>query len=249
MRLPSGVPNPVLSRLIRIAIGVVSLLSAGAPAAAQSDSGRIKVVVRSEKQPIAGAEVRAGPAHVRTDRSGSAVLHLPVGGWPVVIAHVGFRPETLFVNVRAGLHTVVTAELAEQPQELESVVVTATRTAHQVDDEPTRVEVLAGEEIGEKTQTQPGNLTLLLQEMSGVRVQPTAPMFGAAGIRIQGLPGQYTEVLSDGLPLLGAQFWGLSLAEVPPLDLRQVEVIKGASTALYGPSALDRVLRPDAIHR
>src|SRR5581483_3036772 len=47
---------------------------------------------------------------------------------------------------------------------------------------------------------------------------------------------------TDGLPLAGAQFGELNLAQVPPLDLRRVEVIKGPATALYGPSAMAGVV-------
>jgi iron complex outermembrane receptor protein len=57
-------------------------------------------------------------------------------------------------------------------------------------------------------------------------------------MRIQGFRSQYTEFLTDGLPIAGAGDAGLSLVEVPPLDLAQVEVIKAGASALYGPSAL-----------
>jgi hypothetical protein len=69
-------------------------------------------------------------------------------------------------------------------------------------------------------------------------VQTTAPSLGAANVRIQGLRGRYSQVLSDGLPLYGAQGDSFTLLQVPPLDLGQVEVIKGAASALYGTAAL-----------
>jgi iron complex outermembrane receptor protein len=88
----------------------------------------------------------------------------------------------------------------------------------------------------------PADVTVLLSEISGVRAQPTVPAIGAANLRIQGLPGRYSELLSDGLPLYGGPVSGLGLLQIPPLDLRQAEVIKGAATALYGPSALGGVV-------
>jgi iron complex outermembrane receptor protein len=61
-------------------------------------------------------------------------------------------------------------------------------------------------------------------------------------VRIQGLRGRYAQLLADGLPLYGAGGDSLSLLQVPPLDLGQVEVIKGAASALYGPAALGGVI-------
>jgi iron complex outermembrane receptor protein len=83
---------------------------------------------------------------------------------------------------------------------------------------------------------------MLLSETTGLRVQTTAPALGAANVRIQGLRGRYSQLLSDGLPLYGLQGDSLSLLQVPPLDLGQVEIIKGAASALYGPSALGGVI-------
>ena len=88
----------------------------------------------------------------------------------------------------------------------------------------------------------PGSVAMLLGETSGLRVQTTAPSLGAANVRIQGLRGRYAQLLADGLPLYGSGGDSLSLLQVPPLDLGQVEVIKGAASALYGPAALGGVI-------
>jgi iron complex outermembrane receptor protein len=122
------------------------------------------------------------------------------------------------------------------------VTVTATRVSRPVEDEPTPVEIERGEEIGSKMQAPRLTLTQLLEEVRGTRVELTSAVFGSTSLRIQGLSGHYTAVLTDGLPLLGVQFGGLGLGQVPPLDVQHAEVIKGASTALYGPSALGGVV-------
>ena len=109
-------------------------------------------------------------------------------------------------------------------------------------DEPIRVEVIAGEEIEEKAIMRPGNIAMLVNETGGVRVQVTSPALGAANIRIQGLEGRYTQLLADNLPLYGGQASSLGLLQIPPTDLGQVEVIKGSASALYGASALGGVI-------
>ena len=124
----------------------------------------------------------------------------------------------------------------------EEVIVTATRTGGRIDDQPTRVEVLTREEIEEKMLMTPGDIVMMLNEMGGMRVQTTAPSMGAATVRIQGMHGRYTRVLFDGLPLAGQQVGGLGLLQIPPMDLGQVEVIKGVASALYGAGAMGGVI-------
>jgi iron complex outermembrane receptor protein len=120
----------------------------------------------------------------------------------------------------------------------EEIVVQATRSERRVQDEPIRVEVIDREEIEEKNLMVPGNISMIVAETGGLRVQVTSPALGAANVRIRGLEGRYTQILSDGLPLYGGQAAGIGLLQIPPTDLGQVEVIKGAASALYGASAL-----------
>jgi outer membrane receptor for ferrienterochelin and colicins len=124
----------------------------------------------------------------------------------------------------------------------ETVIVTAARTGGRIDDQPTRVEVLTREEIEEKMLMTPGDIVMMLNEMGGMRVQTTSPSMGAASVRIQGMKGRYTRVLFDGLPLAGQQVGGLGLLQIPPMDLGQVEVIKGVASALYGAGAMGGVI-------
>ena len=131
---------------------------------------------------------------------------------------------------------------AEQGEENHEIIVQGTRSGRRVQDEPIRVEVIAGEEIEEKAILRPGNIAMLVNETGGVRVQVTSPALGAANIRIQGLEGRYTQLLADNLPLYGGQASSLGLLQIPPTDLGQVEVIKGSASALYGASALGGVI-------
>ena len=57
--------------------------------------------------------------------------------------------------------------------------------------------------------------------------------------------GRYTRFLSDGLPLFGEQVGGLGLLQIPPMDLGQVEVIKGVASSLYGAGAMGGVVNLD----
>lgn len=148
--------------------------------------------------------------------------------------------------------TLVPPVLAQEPAPVqeeqepvrieEEVTVSAGHTDRRIQDVPLRVEVVDREEIEEKALMTPGSVAMLLGETTGLRVQTTAPTTGAANVRIQGLRGRYSLLLSDGLPLYGVEGGSLNLLQVPPLDLGQVEIVKGAASALYGPSALGGVV-------
>ena len=137
---------------------------------------------------------------------------------------------------------IPTTAQREEAEPDDEIIVQATRSRRRVQDEPVRVEVLAREEIEEKILMRPGNIATMLSETGGLRVQVTSPALGASNIRVQGMDGRYTQLLADGLPLYGGQASSLGLLQIAPTDLGQVEVIKGAASALYGPSALGGVI-------
>jgi len=139
----------------------------------------------------------------------------------------------------AALETYASESGAET---LEEVIVQATRSGRRLQDGALRVEVLAGEEIDEKLLMRPGNISMMLNETGGLRVQVTSPALGSANVRIHGMRGRYTQLLADGLPLYGGQASSLGLLQVPPSDLGQVEIIKGSASALYGGQALGGVI-------
>ena len=124
----------------------------------------------------------------------------------------------------------------------ETVVVTSARVPSLVGDEPIRIEAVPSEEIEENLTVQPGNISTLLNELPSARIQAAAPGLGGVGLQLRGMPTRHTLVLTDGLPLLGAEPDDFGLLQTPPLDLERIELIKGAASALYGGSALGGVL-------
>jgi len=127
-------------------------------------------------------------------------------------------------------------------EEVERIVVQATRSGRIADEQPIRAELINREEIQEKAAMRPGNISMLVAETGGVRVQTTSPALGSANIRLQGMNGRYTQLLADGLPLYGNQAASIGLLQIPPTDLGRVEIIKGSASSLYGGSALGGVI-------
>jgi len=130
----------------------------------------------------------------------------------------------------------------DDDEDVEKIIVQATRSGRIADEQPMRVEIINREEIMEKSTMRPGNISMLVAETGGVRVQTTSPALGSANIRLQGLYGRYTQLLADGLPLYGNQAASIGILQIPPTDLGRVEIIKGSASSLYGGSALGGVI-------
>jgi iron complex outermembrane receptor protein len=229
-------------RSAAVAVCLFALLQPAAPMAGQVPSSSVRVEVRSDGKPVENAGVAVGGVTHRTDASGTVIISSEPGTLAIAVSKAGFLPATASVQLAAGARQDLVIELRPQPVVEEHVtVVGATRTDKRLEDQPMRVEVLAREEIEEKMLMTPGDIVMMLNEMGGMRVQATSPSLGAASVRIQGMRGRYTRVLSDGLPLFG-EVGGLGLLQIPPMDLGQVEVIKGVASALYGAGAMGGVI-------
>jgi iron complex outermembrane receptor protein len=146
--------------------------------------------------------------------------------------------KTVEINFPSAQNKLLEIFLEPEVEETENVIVTATRSSRTISDNPTRVEVIAGEEINEKANMKPGEIRMLLNESTGIQTQQTSATSYNSSIRIQGLDGKYTQILKDGFPLYSGFSGGLGLLQIAPLDLKQVEVIKGASSTLYGGDAI-----------
>jgi iron complex outermembrane receptor protein len=222
--------------LVLLAFSAVSAFSA------EAQESRVTVRVSSNGAPVEAAQVSSGDTGALTDALGAAVVRLGAGPHTLRVAKIGYATAEVRVVLGAGADTTVVVTLEVEAVETEGIVVSSTRTERRIEDEPLRIEVVSREEVEEKLLMTPGDIAMLLNETAGLRVQPTAPSLGGASVRIQGLRGRYTQILSDGLPLYGGQTGALGPLQIPPMDLGQVEVIKGAASALYGSTALGGVV-------
>ena len=166
------------------------------------------------------------------------IQNIPNGRQVIEVSFLGYQTRSL--SLTFPLHDDALSEILLQAahEELEEVVISTTRGSRTVADIPTRVEFIAGEELDEKSNMKPGDIRMLLNESTGIQTQQTSATSANASIRIQGLDGRYTQILKDGFPLYAGFSGGLGLLQTPPLDLKQVEVIKGATSTLYGGGAI-----------
>jgi outer membrane receptor for ferrienterochelin and colicins len=174
-----------------------------------------------------------------SDESGFLeIYNIPNGRHTIKISYIGYQEKSMILEFPLSQSEPIEILLAHEGEEIEDVFVSATRTSRTIDDIPTRVEVISGEELEEKANMKPGDIRMLLNESTGIQVQQTSATSYNSSIRIQGLDGKYTHIMRDGYPLYSGFSGGLSLLQIVPLDLQQVEVIKGSSSTLYGGGAI-----------
>ncbi|MCW3465149.1 TonB-dependent receptor [Chitinophaga nivalis] len=162
---------------------------------------------------------------------------IPNGRQVITCSYVGYQEKSDTFSFPLTTDTV-TIYLEHAGEEMEEVVISSTRSNRSIQDIPTRVEFIAGEELEEKGNMKPGDIRMMLNESTGIQTQQTSATSANSSIRIQGLDGRYTQLLKDGFPLYAGFSGGLGLLQTPPLDLKQVEVIKGAASTLYGGGAI-----------
>ena len=208
-----------------------------------SVSGRALDAEHGTPLPGANVVLTGTSAGASTDDDGAFLIGGITPGIHTLRASlIGYAAVDIDVTLVASETLTVEFRLEPSHTEVEEVVVTGTRTVRSIADVPVRVEVIPEEEVEEKLLMTPSSVAMLLNESTGMRVQTTSASSNSANLRIQGLSGRYTQLLTDGIPNFGGLSAGFSITQLPPLHLRQVEVIKGATSTLYGPDAISGVV-------
>lgn len=215
------------------------LLFSSATLFAQAVGGT--VTDAAERKPLQGVSIQlvGSQKGMATDTAGRFLMKLPLGRSLIRFSHTGFADKDTLITITTEQLLTLNIVLEAQKEDLDEVViVSSSRTNSRIEDLPTKVEVLGAEEVQEENGIKPGNIASLLGDIAGIQIQQTNAATGNADMRIQGLQGKYTQILRDGIPLFGGYSGSFSILQIPPLDLQQIELVKGASSTLYGGGAI-----------
>ncbi len=209
---------------------------------AQQNFLKLKTLDAKDNSPLVGVSiVQAGTTKgAVSDIDGTAILRgIPNGDQTLILSFIGYKTDTLSLSFPlADTSQWMEVKMMAEASDLEEITVSALRTNARIEDLPMKVEVLGLEELNEENGIKPGNIGSLLGDLSVIHIQQISAVSGGSVVRMQGLDGKYTQLLRDGLPLYDGFSGGLGILQIPPLDLRQIEIIKGSVSTLYGGGAI-----------
>ena len=193
-----------------------------------------------EHIPYATVAIKGTTIGCAANSSGHYILNnLPVGEQEIVVSAIGYENVELKLNIKAATSIELNFVLDEANTMVDEVVVSATRNETNRRTTSTVVNV-ASAKLFESTAS--SNLSEAMNFQSGLRVENTCGNCGAPQLRINGLEGQYSQILLDSRAIFSslAGVYGLDL--MPVAMVERVEVIRGGGSALYGSSAIGGVV-------
>ena len=228
--------------MIKILLLLAAILSFGIAQAQNTFKGIVKDSTTKEILTDVTAVLKNSTIGNSSTQSGEIIItNIPNGIQTIVLSSVGFQTKEFAFTFPLADSYFIELLLSTDKNEMEEVVVQSTKSNRSIANTPTRVEVLT-EEIDEAATMDPSKVAHLLTHSTGIQVQQTSATSNTANVRIQGLDGRYTQILKDGFPLYGGFSGSLSIMQIPPLDLRQIEYIKGGASTLYGGGAISGLI-------
>ena len=202
--------------------------------------GHVLDAKTQEHIPYATVAIKGTTIGCAANSSGHYILNnLPVGEQEIVVSAIGYENVELKLDIKPETSIELNFTLDEANTMVDEVVVSATRNETNRRTTSTVVNV-ASTKLFESTAS--SNLSEAMNFQSGLRVENTCGNCGAPQLRINGLEGQYSQILLDSRAIFSslAGVYGLDL--MPVAMVERVEVIRGGGSALYGSSAIGGVV-------
>jgi outer membrane receptor for ferrienterochelin and colicins len=191
-----------------------------------------------------GVEVRVEEIRhsVRTGRAGAFRFEvIPPGVYTVrVLSGAQLLARQDAVALLPGEERALEFEVTLADTSKQSIVVTGSSRAELLMEAPVRTELVTARQTEALIKRTIGEA--LTATVPGVRVENNCQNCGVMAVRLNGLEGQYTQILEDGLPTLTGVTMVYGLDQIPTDFLEQIEVVKGGNSALYGPNAVAGVI-------
>lgn len=161
--------------------------------------------------------------------------NLPTGKQTFKLSAIGYQSLTFTLTLVAGQNQVYNQQLKPDNLELEEAVISATRYSLDKKEAPVIVNVLNPKLFAA---TQSLALADGLNYQSGVRVETNCQNCGFTQVRLNGLAGQYTQILINSRPVFSALNSVYGLDQIPVNMIERVEIVRGGGSALYGSNAI-----------
>ena len=198
--------------------------------------GHVLDKATGEHLPYVVVHLKGTTIGVSTENSGHYMIrNIPEGTYVVEASAIGYKAQSFDLNVKKGRSYELNFALEEDLVQIDGVIVSATRSETTRRMSPTLVNVV-GMDVYNKT-----NSTTVAQGLAfqpGVRVENNCQNCGFQQVRINGLDGQYTQILIDSRPIFSSLAGVYGIEQLPANMVDRVEVMRGGGSALFGSSAI-----------
>jgi outer membrane receptor for ferrienterochelin and colicins len=185
--------------------------------------------------PLTNVYVKGTSIGTTADIDGKYTLEIPEGSWTISIQIQGYRSQTKKITIAAGESQNFDFTLTEDALGLEEIVVSATRNRISKKEAPVIVNVL-GPKLFSATQSL--SIADGLNYQPGVRVETNCQNCGFTQVRLNGLGGEYTQILVNSKPVFSALNGVYGLEQIPVSIIDRVEVVRSGGSALFGSNAI-----------
>ncbi len=174
------------------------------------------------------------------DATGHYTLtNVPIGELTVKASSVGYTSQSIKVTTAKNKTVEAKFTIAESAIDVDRVVVSATRNETNRKNVATIVNVVSEKLFDNIAST---TLSETIPYQPGLRFETTCGNCGASELRINGLGGQYSQILMDSRPIFSSLAGVYGLEMLPVSMIERVEVIRGGGSALFGSSAIGGVV-------
>lgn len=207
------------------------------------DTGTLKGTLKDKDsgETLFGASVVSEADRSRgsaTDFDGNFSVILPVGEQNVIISSIGYETQIISVSIKKGETITLNMDLGMASEQLGTVVVSAGKFEQRIEDLTVSVAVIKPEIIESRGST---SVEDVLEQTPGLTILDSEPqMRGGSGYSFGA--GARVMLLVDDLPIMSGDAGRPSWGFIPIENIEQIEVIKGASSVLYGSAALNGII-------
>lgn len=197
--------------------------------------GKVTEQDSNEPIPFVNIEVKDQKKGTLTDLNGDFILELNPGDYNLVFSSIGYEKHLMSISIKT--YNTVTLNIVMKPsvQELNLVVVSASKYEQKLEDATNTIEIIKPSSLENKNIL---TIDRAVESVPGVAIVDNEPQIRGGSGFSSGL-GSRVMILIDEIPILrpdaGRPVWNF----LPVEDVEQIEVIKGASSVMYGSSALN----------
>ncbi|MCI5057219.1 MAG: carboxypeptidase-like regulatory domain-containing protein, partial [Flavobacteriales bacterium] len=206
---------------------------------AQNGTIKGKITDAISKEPLPGVNIFHGPGQgTVSDIDGNYELSLGAGNYTIIYKFIGFQIQERIIEIKAGETLVMDIGLEEEIKKLKTVVVSAGKFEQPIEEVTMSMDVLRPDLVDNKGLT---NVQGAVDQTPGVTVVDSEPQVrGGSGYSFGA--GSRVMIMVDDMPVLSGDAGRPKWAFLPIENLEQIEVLKGASSVLYGSAALSGVI-------